>query len=321
MVDRSMAPDKQRTLPCAAPRGDAAVGAPGERPPVDDERRLEHGVERANLVAALARVKAHAGSPGVEGRTGESFPGSLQQHWPAIRLSCLPGTSQPSPVQRVALPKPGGGMRKLGLPTVRERFLPQALLHTLQPQWDPTFAEGRDRGAPGALGASGAGPCPAVGGSRRRLGGGPGAGKMLCPREARQGDAPGPGTGAGSTRVATERSVPHSGRPHGRRLCGDRGRDTPRGAAVAPGRQSPAGSLRPSAGTSRAPMRARRGRAHSLWEKRPSWPAGPGEGAAVSCPATAAHGQGGHACGRPPLAPDVLGLSAHQAPALPPPRA
>lgn len=87
MLDRSMAPDKQRTLPCAAQRGEASVGAPGERPPVDDERLMERGVERANLFAALARVKANAGSPGVDGMTVESFPGYLQQHWPAIRLS------------------------------------------------------------------------------------------------------------------------------------------------------------------------------------------------------------------------------------------
>jgi len=142
MLDRSMAPDKQLTLPFAAQRGEASVGAPGERPPVDDERLMERVVERANLFAALARVKANAGSPGVDGMTVESFPGYLQQHWPAIRLSLLTGTYQPSPVKRVDIPKPGGGMRKLGIPTVLDRFLQQALLQTLQPQWDPTFSEG-----------------------------------------------------------------------------------------------------------------------------------------------------------------------------------
>jgi RNA-directed DNA polymerase len=103
---------------------------------------MERGVERANLFAALARVKANAGSPGVDGMTVESLPGYLQQHWPAIRLSLLTGTYQPSPVKRVDIPKPGGGMRKLGIPTVLDRFLQQALLQTLQPQWDPTFSEG-----------------------------------------------------------------------------------------------------------------------------------------------------------------------------------
>ena len=142
MVDRGIAPDKQLALPFAAQRGEAPVGAPGERPPVDDERLRERVVERANLFAALARVKANGGSPGVDGMTVEAFPGSLQHHWPAIRLAVLTGTYQPSPVKRVDIPKPGGGTRQLGIPTVLDRFLQQALLQTLQPQWDPTFSEG-----------------------------------------------------------------------------------------------------------------------------------------------------------------------------------
>lgn len=87
MLDRSMAPDKQLALPCAEHRGAAAVGTPGERPPIDEERLMECVVERANLFAALARVPANGGSPGIDGRTVEAFPGSLHQHWPAIRLS------------------------------------------------------------------------------------------------------------------------------------------------------------------------------------------------------------------------------------------
>ena len=137
-----MAPDKQLALPFAQQRGEAPVGAPGACPPGDDERLRERVVERANLLAALARVKANGGSPGVDGMTVEALPGYLQQHWPALRLALLTGTYQPSPVKRVDLPKPGGGMRKLGIPTVLDRFLQQALLQVLQPQWDPTFSGG-----------------------------------------------------------------------------------------------------------------------------------------------------------------------------------
>jgi RNA-directed DNA polymerase len=103
---------------------------------------MEHVVERPNLLAALARVKVNGGSPGVDGRTVEALPEYLQQHWPTIRASLLAGTYHPSPVKRVEIPKPGGGVRKLGIPTVLDRFLQQALLQVLQPAWDKTFSDG-----------------------------------------------------------------------------------------------------------------------------------------------------------------------------------
>ena len=103
MLDRSMAPDKQLTLPFAAQRGEASVGAPGERPPVDDERLMERVVERANLFAALARVKANAGSPGVDGMTVEQLPGYLRKHWPTHRTHW----SYPDFVDRLSLGTPG----------------------------------------------------------------------------------------------------------------------------------------------------------------------------------------------------------------------
>jgi RNA-directed DNA polymerase len=103
---------------------------------------MERVVERPNLLAALARVKANGGSPGIDGMTTEELPGYLRQHWPATRASLLAGTYRPSPVKRVEIPKPGGGGRKLGIPTVLDRFLQQALLQVLQPAWDRTFSDG-----------------------------------------------------------------------------------------------------------------------------------------------------------------------------------
>jgi RNA-directed DNA polymerase len=103
---------------------------------------MERVVERPNLLAALARVKANGGSPGIDGMTVEELPGYLQQHWPAIRASLLAGTYRPNPVKRGEIPKPGGGVRKLGIPTVLDRFLQQALLQVLQPAWDRTFSDG-----------------------------------------------------------------------------------------------------------------------------------------------------------------------------------
>ena len=116
MLDRGSAPDKQRTLPFAAHRGEASVGASGKRPPGHDERLMERVVERSNLLRALARVKAHGGSPGIDGMTVEELHGYLQQHWPTLRASLLAGTYRPSPVRRVEIPKPGGGVRTLGIP-------------------------------------------------------------------------------------------------------------------------------------------------------------------------------------------------------------
>jgi RNA-directed DNA polymerase len=102
---------------------------------------MERVVERPNLLTALARVKANGGSPGVDGMTVEELPGYLQQHWPEIRTRLLAGSYRPSPVRRVDIPKPGGGVRKLGIPTVLDRFLQQALLQVLQPEWDQTFSD------------------------------------------------------------------------------------------------------------------------------------------------------------------------------------
>jgi RNA-directed DNA polymerase len=103
---------------------------------------MEHVVERTNLSAALARVKRNGGSPGMDGMTVEELPGYLKAHWPEIREALLAGRYQPQPVKRVEIPKPGGGVRQLGIPTVLDRFIQQALLQVLQPAWDGTFSDG-----------------------------------------------------------------------------------------------------------------------------------------------------------------------------------
>jgi RNA-directed DNA polymerase len=102
---------------------------------------MEEVCERENLKQALQQVKANKGSPGMDGMTVEELPGYLQQHWPAIREQLLNGTYEPKPVRRVEIPKPdGGGMRKLGIPTVLDRYVQQAVMQVLQRQWDPTFS-------------------------------------------------------------------------------------------------------------------------------------------------------------------------------------
>jgi RNA-directed DNA polymerase len=106
-----------------------------------EEQWMEKIGQRDNLWQALKRVKANAGSPGVDGMTVDGLRDYLKQHWPAIRERLLTGTYQPQPVRRVEIPKPDGGVRKLGIPTVLDRFLQQAVNQVLQSSWDATFSE------------------------------------------------------------------------------------------------------------------------------------------------------------------------------------
>jgi len=110
--------------------------------PASSNRLMEEVCERENLREALRRVKANKGSPGVDGMTIDGITDYLKQHWPAIREQLLSGTYEPQPVRRVEIPKPdGGGVRKLGIPTVLDRFIQQAVMQVLQKRWDPTFSE------------------------------------------------------------------------------------------------------------------------------------------------------------------------------------
>jgi RNA-directed DNA polymerase len=108
----------------------------------DTERLMEEVCERENCKRALRRVKANKGSPGVDGMNVRELADYLKQHWPAIREQLLSGTYRPQPVKRVEIDKPdGGGVRKLGVPSVLDRFIQQAVLQVLQGRWDRTFSD------------------------------------------------------------------------------------------------------------------------------------------------------------------------------------
>ena len=96
---------------------------------------------RENLQQAWKRVRANKGAAGVDGRDIPETARYLRTAWPAIRDQLLQGTYRPSPVRRVTIPKPEGGERELGIPTVTDRLIQQALLQVIQPQLDPTFSE------------------------------------------------------------------------------------------------------------------------------------------------------------------------------------
>jgi RNA-directed DNA polymerase len=117
-------------------------GATNERErPASTDRLMEEVCERENLKEALRRVKANKGSAGVDGMTVGAITDYLKQHWPAIRDHLLNGTYEPKPVRRVEIPKPDGGVRKLGIPSVLDRFIQQAVLQVLQRRWDRTFSQ------------------------------------------------------------------------------------------------------------------------------------------------------------------------------------
>jgi RNA-directed DNA polymerase len=102
---------------------------------------MEAVVEPRNLRAALKRVRQNKGSPGIDGMSVEELPNYLREHWPRLREELLAGGYQPGPVKRRLLAKRDGGMRELGIPCVLDRFIQQAVLQVLQPQFDPTFSE------------------------------------------------------------------------------------------------------------------------------------------------------------------------------------
>jgi len=94
-----------------------------------------------NLRVALRQVQSNKGSPGIDGMTVEALPAYLKAHWLWIKEQLMQGGYKPQPVKRVEIPKPDGGVRKLGIPTVLDRFIQQAALQVLQKRWDGTFSE------------------------------------------------------------------------------------------------------------------------------------------------------------------------------------
>jgi RNA-directed DNA polymerase len=127
-----------------APRAERSGEA---RPAVcGDERSgsghlMEKVVERENAFRALKRVRQNKGGPGIDGMSVGELPNYLREHWEGVRAQLLAGTYQPTPVMRRQIPKSGGGVRQLGIPTVLDRFIQQAILQVLQPRFDPTFSQ------------------------------------------------------------------------------------------------------------------------------------------------------------------------------------
>ena len=116
----------------------AATASERTKPMVVD--LMDQVVNRENLIWALKRVRANKGSPGIDGMTVDDLTDYLREHWQPIRERLLRGDYCPQPVKEVVIPKPGGGTRRLGIPTVLDRFIQQAILQVLDPIFDPTFS-------------------------------------------------------------------------------------------------------------------------------------------------------------------------------------
>jgi RNA-directed DNA polymerase len=138
----------QLELPFGRPGEAWGAGRSGEPSPAASGearsgtwRLMEEVVEPSNLKAALRRVRQNKGSPGIDGMKVDELPAWLWANWQRLREELLAGGYRPSPVKRRAIPKPGGGERELGIPTVVDRFIQQAILQVLQPRFDPSFSD------------------------------------------------------------------------------------------------------------------------------------------------------------------------------------
>jgi len=155
LIDMSM-PKALRQMPAQAGRAGEARGEAASEPASDEAggpRRepndtgnphaalLHAAFTRENLQRAFKRVRANKGAAGVDGLDIDQTARYLVTAWPGIREQLLSGTYRPSAVRRVTIPKPDGGERELGIPTVTDRLIQQALLQVLQPILDPTFSE------------------------------------------------------------------------------------------------------------------------------------------------------------------------------------
>ena len=115
------------------------MGEKRSQPPLGMESLLTQVLERTNLIRALKQVKRNKGVAGVDDMTVEELTSYLKQHWPEIKSQLLSGHYQPQAVRRVEIPKPGGGKRKLGIPTVIDRLIQQAIAQVLTLIWEPHF--------------------------------------------------------------------------------------------------------------------------------------------------------------------------------------
>ncbi|WP_281103813.1 reverse transcriptase domain-containing protein [Vreelandella jeotgali] len=133
-------PEGQGQYPESRPVSVETVPASSSWTKAEPAPLMEAVVEKANMARAYRRVVANKGAPGADGMPVDQLADHLKQYWPTLRERLLAGEYHPSPVRAVEIPKPKGGIRQLGIPTVSDRLIQQALLQVLTPLFDPTFS-------------------------------------------------------------------------------------------------------------------------------------------------------------------------------------
>lgn len=121
------------------PQDELAAGSSRQPESIHTQALLAHVLDRANLQRALKQVRRNKGAPGIDGMTVDELPEYLRHHWPGIRAQLETGSYRPQPVKRVEIPKPDGKTRPLGIPTVLDRFIQQAIAQVISAQWEPHF--------------------------------------------------------------------------------------------------------------------------------------------------------------------------------------
>ncbi|MDZ7851767.1 MAG: group II intron reverse transcriptase/maturase [Halomonas sp.] len=134
-------PEGQGQYPESRPVGVETVPASSSWTKAEPDLLMEAVVDKANMAQAYRKVVANKGAPGADGMTVRQLADHLKEHWPTLRERLLAGEYHPSPIRAVEIPKPKGGTRQLGIPTVSDRLIQQALLQVLTPIFDPDFSE------------------------------------------------------------------------------------------------------------------------------------------------------------------------------------
>lgn len=133
------ASDNRPGLAATRSRDESVAGEPDRPESIPKHALLDRVMERSNLQRALKQVRQNQGAPGIDGMSVDALPGYLKEHWLELREQLMAGTYRPQPVRRVEIPKPDGRVRLLGIPTVLDRFIQQAIAQVVTAQWDLHF--------------------------------------------------------------------------------------------------------------------------------------------------------------------------------------
>jgi group II intron reverse transcriptase/maturase len=134
-----IASDHLQMQAAAMPQDELAPGLSGQPESIQPQALLAQVLDRANLQRALKQVRQNQGAPGIDGMSVDELPEYLRHHWPEIRAQLVAGSYRPKPVKRVEIPKPDGKTRPLGIPTVLDRFIQQAVAQVISAQWEAHF--------------------------------------------------------------------------------------------------------------------------------------------------------------------------------------